>query len=126
MPSPDHYIPGVCNIGPAERRARGRVGWIGLLATLILAAILAALHAPPAWRLLLFFPAMSGASGFLQSALHFCLGFGFKAVFNFGELGKTDSVMEAEFRALDRRKAQKILLYAVLVGVLVASVAYSL
>ena len=39
------YIPGVCNIGPAERRARKMVGFGGLP---------------------IFLPASMGATGFLQ------------------------------------------------------------
>ena len=124
MPSPDHYIPGVCNIGPAEIRKRRTSGWIGFIATLALAGVLFYYDNPPIWRLLLFFPAMSAASGFLQALSHFCLGFGFKAVFNFGEPGRVDSVMEAEFRKKDRQKAQQILAGSVFVGAAVALMAY--
>jgi hypothetical protein len=126
MPSPDLYIPGTCNIGPAEIRLRRRSGWVGLAATLVLAALLFATHVSPAWRFLLFFPALTGATGFLQGALHFCLGFGFKAVFNFGEPGVVDSVTQAEFRALDRHKAQLILLYSALIALAVSILAYAL
>jgi hypothetical protein len=124
MPSPDHYIPGVCNIGPAEIRRRWFSGWIGFIATLALAGTLFYFENPPIWRLLLFFPAFQTATGVLQALYHFCLGFGFKAVFNFGEPGKVDSVMEAEFRKADRKKAQKILIESAIVGVGVALGSY--
>jgi hypothetical protein len=124
MASPDHYIPGVCNIGPAEQKLRARSGWIGLAAAAVLGGILVASQAPPLWRLLVFLPAFSAATGFLQSALHFCLGFGFKSVFNFGEPGRMDSVAEAEFRRIDRRKAQSILAYSALIGLAAALLAY--
>jgi hypothetical protein len=120
MPSPDHYIPGVCNIGPAEIRRRMYSGWVGLAATLALAAVLFYYNNARPWRLMLFFPAFQAATGFLQGLYHFCLGFGFKAVFNFGEPGKVDSVIEAEFRKADRKKAQKILVESAIVGVGVA------
>jgi hypothetical protein len=120
MPSPDHYIPGVCNIGPAEIRRRMFSGWIGFIATLALAAVLFYYENPPIWRLLLFLPAFQAATGFLQGLYHFCLGFGFKAVFNFGEPGHVDSVTEAEFRKADRKKAQKILVESAIVGAAVA------
>lgn len=126
MPSPDHYIPGVCNIGAEEIKMRRRMGWGGLITSIILGALLIYFQAPAAWRLLIFFPATSAASGFFQSTLHFCLGFGFKAVFNFGNVGTTDSVAEAEFRRLDRRKAQAILVYALLSGAAVAVLFYCL
>jgi hypothetical protein len=43
--------------------------------------------------------------GFLQTAFHFCAGFGMQGVFNFGaEVGKTETVEQAEFRQKDQRK----------------------
>ena len=120
MPSQDHYIPGVCNIGPAEIRRRMVSGWIGLIATLALAGTLFYYDNPPIWRLLLFFPAFTAATGFLQGLYHFCLGFGRKGLFNFGDPGRTDTVTEAEFRAADKSKAMKILVESAIVGAGVA------
>lgn len=121
------YIPGVCNIGPAEISKRRRAGWMGAVATAVLWAALAVVDAPPAARLLLFFPAMMAAVGFLQAAMHFCAYFGFASLFNFGpEAGKTESVTDAEFRRRDRRKAWQIVSYATLIGVAVAAAGYVL
>jgi len=50
--------------------------------------------------------------------------FGFASLFNFGDVGKTDSVSQAEFRAKDRRRAWKIIIYSVLVGAAVAITAF--
>lgn len=121
----NEYIPGVCNIGPAERRARRLFGWMGLGATVVLWGIFILAHIPQAWRLFIFLPAGMAATGFIQSALHFCAGFGMKGVFNFGpEVGKTDTVIQAEFRKKDRQKALFILLLSVLVGGVVAVAAF--
>jgi hypothetical protein len=120
MPSPDHYIPGVCNIGPAEIKTRRISGIGGLVVALALYGVLRWSGVAAPWRLLVFFPATISASGFLQAALHFCLGFGFMSVFNFGERGRTDSVLEAEFRRLDRRKARVILAGALAIGLAAA------
>jgi len=118
------YIPGVCNIGPAERRARKMVGLGGLAITIVLWAIFIFVHVPQIWRLFIFLPASMGATGFLQSAFHFCAGFGMKGVFNFGpEVGKTDTVMEAEFRKKDRQKALFILFLSAVIGLVVSAVA---
>ena len=115
------YIPGVCNIGKAEINQRLRFGWIGVGFTLVLAAVFFASGIAPAWRLLLFFPAAGAATGLLQGYLHFCSGFGFKGVLNFGsEVGKTDTVMQAEFRKKDRQKALNIILWSGLIGAAVA------
>jgi hypothetical protein len=119
--SKSDYIPGVCNIGPAERRARRMAGWIGLVTTIALWTIFILARTPQIWRLFVFLPASMAATGFLQSALHFCAGFGMKGVFNFGpEVGKTDTVLQAEFRKKDRQKALFILFLSVLIGAVAA------
>jgi hypothetical protein len=119
------YIPGVCNIGPAEIAKRRRSGWGGALATAAIWAVLAIIDAPPAVRLVTFFPAAMAAAGFLQAWMHFCAYFGFASLLNFGpEAGKTDTVVEAEFRRKDRIKAWQILGYSVVIGLAVAAVAY--
>ena len=120
------YVPGVCNIGPAEIRKRKQSGWIGLVATIALWAIFIWFDIPPIWRLALFLPAMMSATGFLQAYMHFCVYFGFWNLFNFGDVGKTDTVQKAEFRAKDRRRAWQIIIYSILIGLAVALFAYSL
>jgi hypothetical protein len=121
------YIPGVCNIGPAETRRRRQGGWVGLGVTVVAWGGFLVLRVPAPWRLLLFFPAMMSATGFLQAALHFCAGFGIRGVFNFGsEVGRTETVEQAEFRLKDRRKARLIGSYSVLVGASAAIAAYFL
>jgi hypothetical protein len=119
------YIPGVCNIGPAERSLRRKVGWIGSGITIALWAVLLSDHTPRIWRLFIFLPAAMAAVGFLQSAFHFCAAFGLKGLFNFGsELGKTDTVMQAEFRKKDRQRAWLILFLSVMTGMITAAAAY--
>lgn len=120
------YVPGVCNIGEEEIRKRKQSGWMGLIATILLWTVFIWLDVPATWRLTLFFPAMMSATGFLQAYMNFCAYFGFASLFNFGDVGKTDSVSQAEFRAKDRRRAWQIVIYSVLVGAAVALVAYSL
>jgi len=119
----DKYIPGVCNIGPAERAKRRQSGYIGLLAAVILLVTLLAIGAPRGWRLLLILPLAAAASGFLQNWFHFCLGFGFKGLYNVvNSAGTTDSVTQAEYRAKDKKKAASILWLslgsAVVIGIL--------
>ena len=127
MAQKSEYIPGVCNIGPAEIRRRRMAGWMGLGATILLWILFFVFRAPAAWRLLLFFPAMMSAVGFLQAAMHFCAAFGMLGVFNFGpNVGKTDTVEQAEFRRKDRQKALLIILYSSLIGIAVAAAGYLL
>lgn len=121
------YVPGVCNIGPVEIRRRMQSGWVGLGVTILLWAALVIFRVPALWRLLVFFPAMTGAAGFLQAGLHFCAAFGMRGVFNFAsEVGKTDTVEQAEFRLKDRRKARLIALYGALIGAAAAVAAFFL
>ena len=116
------YVPGACNIGPAEIRRRRQSGWIGLAATAALWVIFLSFGVPAPWRLFLFLPASIGAAGFLQAGMHFCANFGMRGVFNFGpDVGRTDTVEQAEFRRRDRAKAGLIGLYSFLAGALVAA-----
>jgi len=121
---PAEYIPGVCNIGPAEIRLRKRLGWWGLLITIIVWALLIGLQLPAVWRVIIFLPVFFSANGFLQGFMHFCAGFGMAGAFNFGPtVGKTDTVSQAEFRKKDRWKARQIFFYAALIGVMVSLIA---
>jgi hypothetical protein len=125
MSATDSYIPGICNIGPAEIKRRRQSGYIGLIVTIILWAVLAAIHSPAGVRLLVFFPVMMSASGFIQSYKHFCAGFGMKGLFNFGtEVGQTDTVAQKEFRSKDRREALQILGYSAVSALIAALIAY--
>jgi hypothetical protein len=119
----DAYVPGVCNIGPAEIARRRRAGHTGAIATAIVLTILVLAHAPTPLRLLVFFPVAIAASGYLQAWLRFCAGFGWAGVFNFGAVGRTDEVTEAHARARDRAMAGRIGLASAIIGAVVAIVA---
>lgn len=123
----DKYIPGVCNIGKSETRVRRKQGWVGLISAVILYILLVFLDIPHAWRLVLFIPSTIAAIGFLQAHMHFCAYFGMVGLFNFSDrIGKNDTVEQAEFRAMDRKKAWKIIIYSVLIGTAAAFSAYYL
>lgn len=121
----DKYIPGVCNIGPQEIKRRAKDGWVALIATLVIWALFTWLGTPRIWRLTLFFPAAMAAIGFLQAKMHFCVAFALGNLFNFGEIGKTDTVTQAEDRAQDRKKAWTMISFAVLAGLLLAYLGYA-
>ncbi|CAG0981801.1 hypothetical protein METP1_01816 [Methanosarcinales archaeon] len=127
MQTKNQYIPGACNIGKGEVNRRIQGGWFGLIVTIFLYGFLVYLGAPRPWRLVIFIPAMMAAVGFLQARMRFCAYFGMHGVFNFSlEAGKTEIVGQAEFRAMDRRKALQIIIYSVGIGALVAAAAYFL
>jgi hypothetical protein len=118
------YQPGVCNIGPSEIRSRRRTGYIGLALTAVFLVIAYAVGLAAPWRLFVFLPAVLAATGFLQAQLHFCTRFGAQGLFNFGELGTQESVMDAEFRRKDQRKAALIIVLSVVIGAAAALVVF--
>ncbi len=121
------YVPGVCNIGPAEIARRRRSGWLAAVVAVVAWGVLVGIDAPRELRLLLFVPAAGSAIGFLQAATHFCAYFGLAAQFNLSaSVGATETVVEAEFRARDRRKARQIVLAAAGIGGVIALLAYRL
>jgi hypothetical protein len=66
------------------------------------------LDTPPVTRLLVAVPATVAASGYLQARLRFCTGFGSRGVFNFGAIGSTEQVADAEARRVDSRRSMQI------------------
>lgn len=110
------YQPGLCNIGPAEIARRRRAGHLGLAATLALLTVLVAVGAPPLVRLATALPAAAAASGYLQARLRFCAAFGWRGIFNFGPLGRVQSVADRDAAAKDRRRAIEIALAALVIG----------
>jgi len=122
----NHYIPGVCNIGPKEIRRRKIAGWSGLILTTITIILLFWLDAGIWWRLMVFIPAVMSAIGFIQVYSEFCVYFGFGHMFNFGNVGKTDSVEQANFRAKDIARAWQLLSIALGIGIVVTLIVYFL
>ena len=110
------YRPGVCNIGTAEIRRRRLAGHVGLVATLIVFGGLVAVDAPPLARRLVAVPAAAAATGYLQAQLTFCVAFGSRGIFNFGSVGPTESVVDAEARTRDRARARQIALGSLAIG----------
>jgi hypothetical protein len=118
------YTPGVCNIGPAERRKRRLGGYLGLAVTVLALVAFVVFHVPDPWRVLVALPAAAGANGFLQSALHFCVGFSMRGLYNMGPaLGAEENVMDAEMRRKDQRKGLTIIGYSVLIAAAVVVLA---
>jgi ferric-dicitrate binding protein FerR (iron transport regulator) len=114
------YQPGVCNIGPAEIRRRRWTGHIGLVAALVLLAVLLVIDAPPLARLLVAIPAMLSASGYLQAWLKFCAGFAQIGVYNFGDRGEMQKVVDPEAHRRDLARGRRIGLGAAAIGAAVA------
>lgn len=102
------YQAGACNIGPAEIRRRRMVGHVGLVAALALLAGVVMVGAPAFTRLLVILPASLSASGYLQARMRFCANYGWRGIFNVGEIGDDGRVVDEAARAADRRLAARI------------------
>ena len=114
------YVPGACNIGPAEIGRRRRVGWLGVATGVLMLAGLLAVDAEPWMRIAIALPAGLAASGFIQARQHFCANFGYRGIYNFEGLGSEVRVaVEAALRA-DRRRAYAIALQSAMIGLAVA------
>jgi hypothetical protein len=117
------YVPGTCNIGPQEIARRRTFGWTGAVISIILLAVLMYTGVNRWWRLFVFFPAGLCAVGFLQAHFRFCYAYGRLGIFNFGVPGKGHRVQDDAAKLLDKKKANQILLYVVLIAVAVALIA---
>jgi hypothetical protein len=117
------YEPGVCNIGPEEIARRRRAGHIGLIASIVVLALLVIVGAPAWTRLILVVTAGGSASGYLQAWFHFCAGFGSKGVYNFGSVGTVQAVADADARSRDRRRSAEIGLASLAIGLVVGVIA---
>jgi ABC-type sugar transport system permease subunit len=121
-----NYIPGVCNIGPSEIKKR-RNGIFPPLGLMIIAIVLMqAFHVDKLWRFIIILPAIPFAVGFLQWYYKFCVGFGLKGIFNFGDLGKTFTVEQQEYYKKDRLKAWTMIITAIFFSVAMAVTYYFL
>lgn len=122
------YVPGVCNIGAAERRTRRQAGWVGLIATVVVWVVPGLLGVSPYWRLFVFLPAMLGANGFLQATtMGFYVDFGMRGVQKFTDtVGAASAVEDAESKRRDRGRSRLIILYSLLISAAAAVIAYLL
>jgi hypothetical protein len=105
----DDYVPGVCNIGGADVRARAAIGWIGVVATVLVAAVVLVLDTHPAFMLLVAIPAYVAATGHLQARARFCVGYAAAGRYGFGaSRGPTGRVADDANLAADRATARRI------------------
>lgn len=107
------YIPGTCNIGPAEIKQRQLFAIAGLIITGISLFYLITSDSDRSERLVLFVPLIFFAVGFIQSRKKFCLAFGFLGTFNFGQLGQVAKVADPIAKKADRKTALIILLQSI-------------
>ncbi|MFC5278016.1 hypothetical protein ACFPM1_04450 [Halorubrum rubrum] len=116
------YQPGVCNIGPTQRRRRLLLGVVSLLSAVALVAAILAVDWPR-WTLLsTIFPLYGAAMGYFQHRERFCVGFAGVGVFDVGE--GTERIDDPEALAADRKRAVRLNVKSLAVGALGALAIY--
>ncbi len=127
-PNPDmeQYVPGVCNIGKKEIERRKHAAFFSFIFSIICITLIQWLNANREWRLLLFIPAASLGVSFQQWYFKFCVAFGIKGIFNFGNIGESFTIDQKECFKKDRVKAWRMILFGVLFGVFCTLIYYFL
>ena len=118
------YVPGTCNIGKEEIKARRNSAIFAGIFSLVFTIFFSVVHMDKLWRLFIFFPLVSSGIGFQQWYFKFCVRFGLKGIFNFKNMGHTDTVEQAEMRKLDKAKAVKVIVTAIIVALILSIVFY--
>lgn len=122
--SDNHYIPGACNIGREEIKRRKKATIFSVVLTITVIILLLVFDTNKIWRLTLFIPAASLGVSFQQWYFKFCVAFGIKGVFNFGDIGKTFSIKQKENYRKDRMKAWQMITSGMVFGLIVALIFY--
>lgn len=118
----DGYVPGACNIGPAEIRLRRDFGIAGLVVAVVLAAALLVVDAPSVARWLVALPLAGGLTGLLQARRRFCVNFAVRGLVNFGGRDDAVRVEDRAARLADLRAAGRLVLEAAFGAVVLTAV----
>jgi hypothetical protein len=104
------YVPGACNIGPAEIARRRRAAIAATILTIAAAIGILAAGLPPVAAVALFPLAAGTAVAWLQVIRRFCVAYGAAGVQNLGMLGTVTPVAEPSARAADRATTRRMVL----------------
>ena len=126
MNPPDQYKSGICNIGEKEISVRKKF----LLFFLPFVFLLTALCFSYSDSLLCWFALIAFTFAaivlYLEIRYRFCILFGFFNLYNFGRLGNLSEVKCSDDRKRDRKRTLQIVVQALLVSVIYASVTHLL
>ncbi len=115
MNEPTHYIPGMCNINPAEIRKRRLSGHIGLAAAVLIAALLVFTQSDWLYRIVVFAPVYLASIGYLQARSKFCVAYA-GAGKQHADDGDALSVIDASARKADEVRARILYIQAFLIA----------
>jgi hypothetical protein len=124
---PPEYAPGKCNIGARGRGIRLATG-LGIIAVFVGVGVLALGPISPVFRLFLFIPFYVGLLAVLEGTMSFCVLHASRGTYDLQEpsgmaFGKSHTKIEVgseAWKRLDRHKARRIHLEAVLGALVLA------
>lgn len=125
------YSSGICNIGDKEVAQRKRIGYIGIVLTvvgfLVYTIGIYTIKLEPIVGIGLFIPALMGSVGLIQARNKFCAAYGFGKKYNISSgLGVILNVEDAVNQERDRNKAIRIVIQSVLISVAISLISVSL
>lgn len=115
MTTPTNYIPGVCNINPAEIRRRRYSGIFGIATALFGLIAFIYLHASWYYYIALFIPLFTGALGLLQAKHKFCVAYASTGKQHADSTG-VQTISNADARSTDQIKARLIYIKSFLIA----------
>jgi hypothetical protein len=104
------YVPGACNIGPAEIARRRRAAIAATVLTVVVAAAVVVARLPDAAAVVLFPLATGAAVSWLQVVRRFCVAFGAAGIKNLGDLGTVSPVSDPAARTADRATTRRMII----------------
>jgi len=121
------YSSGICNIGDKEVAQRKRIGYIGIVLTvvgfLVYAIGIYTIKLEPIVGIGLFIPALMGSVGLIQARNKFCAAYGFAKKYNVSSgLGVILHVEDIAHQKKDRNKALIIVIQSILIATVISLV----
>lgn len=117
-----NYIPGMCNINPAEIKRRRQSGYFGLAVAATGLGIFLYLQASWPYFLVLFIPLFVGALGLLQARSKFCVAFASAGKQHADNESDIASITDTEAKRIDQLKARTIYLKALVISLPITAV----
>jgi hypothetical protein len=119
----EKYIAGQCNLGKVETRRRYRIGYFGIIVTIVFILIIEIASLPEISRFLIIAPVFYSLSGFIQAKHKFCYIYGYKHLSSIAGRKVFKRVHDVEAQEQDKKLANKIVIQS-LSGSLVAGLIY--
>ncbi len=124
-----NYKTGMCNIGEAEIAQRRRIGYIGLVLTIVFLIVYLSLiyliDLNPFFGVIILIPAEIFTIGFLQARKKFCAAYGLAHRQNVASpLGVTLKIQDITSQKKDRNKALVIIIQSIIYAGIITAITY--